>query len=132
MANVFRTSLRVRFSEIDLYGHVHHAEYLKYLEWARMEHLKQEGLSFVDLMDKGFYVVVVNANLDFVSPAMYDEELVVSGYVNEVGTTSLSMIQEIEERETGRSVLRAEFTFVFLNRDREKVPVPKHLLEALL
>jgi len=132
MANVFRTSLRVRFSEIDLYGHVHHAEYLKYLEWARMEHLKQEDLSFVDLMDKGFYVVVVNANLDFVSPAMYDEELVVSGYVNEVGTTSLSMIQEIEERETGRSVLRAEFTFVFLNRDREKVPVPKHLLEALL
>jgi YbgC/YbaW family acyl-CoA thioester hydrolase len=132
MAKTFKASLRVRFSELDLYGHVHHAEYLRYLEWARMEYLKQAGVSFVELMEKGIFVVVVNADLNFNSPARYDEELIISGVIKEIGTTSLTMMQRIEERRTKRNILEAQFTFVFLGKDRRKIPVPEDLLRFSL
>ncbi|UCE19079.1 MAG: acyl-CoA thioesterase [Gemmatimonadota bacterium] len=128
MAKTYKASLRVRFSELDLYGHVHHAEYLRYLEWARMEYLKQAGVSFVELMGKDIYIVVVNAVLNFNSPARYDEELIISGVIEEIGTTSLTMKQRIEERKTKRNILEAQFTFVFLNKERKKIPVPKRIL----
>ena len=132
MARIFKASLRVRFSELDPYGHVHHAEYLKYLEWARMEYLRQAGMTFAGLMDRGIYVVVVHADIDFTSPAVYDEELVITGYIEEVGTTSLTMVQRIEEKNTKRKIVEARFTFVFLDRERQKIPVPEDLIRLLL
>ena len=132
MSKTYTASLHVRFCDLDLYGHVHHAEYLRYLEWARMEYLKQAGVSFVELMDKGIFIVVVQANITFNNPARYDDELVISGTVKEVGTTSLTMAQRIEERQTGRNIVDAQFTFVFLNKEREKIPVPLDLLQHFL
>lgn len=132
MAKIFETSLRVRFSELDLYGHVHHAEILKYYEWARMEYLKQSGISFLELMDQGIYIVIVNAKVDFHSPAHFDEVLVISGFVKEIGNTSLTMIQKIEEKTTKRNIAEAQFTFVFLDRDRQKIPVPRDALRSFL
>jgi acyl-CoA thioester hydrolase len=130
MAKVYQASLRVRFSDLDLYGHVHHAEILKYFEWARMEYLKQAGISFVGLMESGIYLVIVSTKVNFHSPAFFDEELVITGLVKEIGTTSVTMIQEIEEKRTKRGIADAQFTFVFLNQDRKKIPVPKDLLKT--
>jgi len=132
MAKIFKTSLRVRFSELDLYGHVHHAEILKYYEWARMEYLRQSGLSFLELMDQGIYIVIVNAKVDFHSPAYFDEVLVISGFIEEIANTSLTMIQKIEEKTTQRSIAEAQFTFVCLDRDRQKIPVPRDALRSFL
>ncbi len=128
MGKIYTASLQVRFCEVDLYGHAHHAEIVRYLEWARMEYLKQAGISFCDLMDNNLFIVVVNANLDFRSPAYYDEELVISGHVQEIGTTSFRVDQVIEETKTRRTIVEARFTFVCLDQNRQKIPVPRDIL----
>jgi len=132
MAKTFTTSLRVRFSDLDLYGHVHHAELLKHMEWARMEYLKQAGVPLTHLMENGIYIVIVNATVDFLSPSYYDEELIISGSVQSIGTTSLTMIQTVDEKQTGRSVAGARFTFVFLDEKRRKMAVPEDKLGSFL
>ena len=128
MAKKYSATLQVRFCEIDLYGHAHHAEIVRYLEWARMEYLKQAGISFRDLMDKNIFIVVVNANLDFRNPAYYDEELVIWGHIQDIGTTSFAVTQSIEEKRTGRTIVEARFIFVCLDQNRQKIPVPRDIL----
>ena len=130
MSKHYQASLRVRFSELDLYGHVHHAELFKYFEWARMEYLKLAGLSFTGLMESGIYIVIVSAQISFSSPAFYDEELAISGTVSHIGRTSFTMTQKIEEKTSRRTIAEGEFTFVCLNQARQKISVPRDVLGA--
>ena len=132
MAKIFTTSARVRFSDLDPYGHVHHAEMFTYFEWARMEYLKQSGISFSKLMKQGIFIVIVNATVNFHSPAYFDEDLVISGFIKKIGNTSLTMIQSIEEKNSKRHIAEAQFTFVCLDGDRRKIPVPRDVLKSFL
>jgi acyl-CoA thioester hydrolase len=48
------TAIRVRYAETDRMGLLHHAQYLVYLEQARTEVLRSQGLTYRDLEDQGF------------------------------------------------------------------------------
>ena len=52
------TTIRVRYAETDRMGLLHHANYLVYFEQARTELLRSFGLSYRDLEDKGYLLVM--------------------------------------------------------------------------
>jgi acyl-CoA thioester hydrolase/thioesterase-3 len=56
-----RFSLKVRHYEVDEYGHVNHANYVHYLETARVEALEAVGLSLREMRRQG--VIAVAADL---------------------------------------------------------------------
>jgi acyl-CoA thioester hydrolase len=64
------TEIRVRFHELDPYGHVNHGVYLNYFETARIDVLDHLGIGLEVLRDRGLHLVVVEANLRFRAPAM--------------------------------------------------------------
>lgn len=45
---IFAHQIRVRFSETDAMGIVHHSRYLPYLEETRVEYLRSIGQSYAD------------------------------------------------------------------------------------
>ena len=75
-----RTTIRVRFHELDPYGHVNHAVYLSYFEQARVDLLEHIGYGLDRLTELGYHIVVVEAHVRFRAPA-------VAGDVLEVATT---------------------------------------------
>ncbi len=66
---------RVRYAETDQMGFVHHANYLVYFEMGRVELLRARGLSYRDLEEAGYLLVVVKARIRYVKPARYDDLL---------------------------------------------------------
>ena len=52
--------LKVRFNELDPYGHVNHAQYISYFEHGRTEALEEIGLGLHAMADKGVQVVVMD------------------------------------------------------------------------
>ena len=71
------TQIRVRYAETDRMGLLHHANYLVYFEQARTELLRQQGLTYRDMEDQGFFLVITNVEVKFKSPARYDDVLTI-------------------------------------------------------
>lgn len=78
--------IRVRFSETDAMGVVHHAAYLPYLEEARVEYLRSLGHPYTELRDHGTEFAVVEAAVRYLRPLHFDDEVDV--HLALVGTTA--------------------------------------------
>jgi len=74
---VHSCSIRVRSYECDAYGHVNNAIYLHYLELARHEYLRDNGVSIADLRQAGYGLVVAKISIEYRRPAVPDDLLTV-------------------------------------------------------
>src|SRR5580698_687778 len=68
-------TIRVRYAETDRMGLLHHANHLVYFEQGRTELLRSMGLSYRDLEDKGYLLVLTRLQVRYRSPARYDDLL---------------------------------------------------------
>ncbi|TWT90604.1 Acyl-CoA thioester hydrolase YbgC [Pseudobythopirellula maris] len=67
--------LEVRYYETDGQGVVHHSNYFRYFELARVELLKQVGHDYADLERDGYMLVVSKIDCRYRSPARYGDLL---------------------------------------------------------
>ena len=67
--------IRVRYAETDRMGFLHHAQYFVYFETGRVELLRQQGHSYKEIEDQGFFLVVVKLECRYRKPAHYDDLL---------------------------------------------------------
>lgn len=105
--------LRVRYHECDGQGIVFNAHYLAYVDMCSFEAEKALFGSHEEFLAHGADVVVAEANLKFRSPARYDDDLVVTQYLNHLGTTSLIFDFEIHRAET--LIAAATIRYVFID-----------------
>ncbi len=82
--NVTVTTWRVRvcYVDTDQAGVMHHGTYFRYLEAARVEHLRERGLDYKRFeMDNKFALPVVEANIRYKIPARFDDELAIHTWI---------------------------------------------------
>src|SRR5262249_44126539 len=70
-------TVRVRYAETDRMGLGHHANYLVYFEAARTELLRSQGLTYRDMEDQGFLLVLTRVEVRYKGPALYDDLLTI-------------------------------------------------------
>ena len=58
-----RTTLRVRFSEVDSMEVVWHGEYVRYMEDGREAFGRQYGIGYTDIRDAGYVVPIVELDV---------------------------------------------------------------------
>lgn len=114
--------LRVRYHECDGQGIVFNAHYLAYVDMCAFEAEKALFGSHEEFLAHRTDVVVAEANLKFRAPARYDEELVVSQYLNHLGTTSLIFDFEIHRGET--LIAAATLRYVFIDPETLRPSAP--------
>ncbi|MEV4146987.1 thioesterase family protein [Amycolatopsis sp. NPDC049691] len=114
--------LRVRYHECDGQGIVFNAHYLAYVDMCSFEAEKALFGSHEEFLAHRTDVVVAEANLKFRAPARYDDELVVSQYLNHLGTTSLIFDFEIHRGET--LIAAATLRYVFIDPETLRPAAP--------
>jgi acyl-CoA thioester hydrolase len=67
--------IRVRYSETDAMGYLHHAHYLEYFEMGRTELLRAQGGNYREMEEQGLFMVVVRVECRYHAPARYDDVL---------------------------------------------------------
>ena len=75
MSHVF--PIRVYYEDTDLAGIVYYANYLKFIERARSEWVRALGIDQVQMKAEGLVFAVRRVEADYLTPAHYDDELVV-------------------------------------------------------
>lgn len=116
-------TLRVYYEDTDLAGIVYYANYLKYIERARSEWLRDLGVDQAGLKaDQGVVFAVRRIEADYLKPARYDDLLTVtSGFVEHSGAR-LVLSQSVLRGEA--TLFAALVTLVCLDRDGRARRVP--------
>lgn len=92
---IFSMQVRVYYEDTDFGGVVYYANYLKYMERARTEFLRGLGCDQSELLTRERrQFVVKSANIDFVSPARFDDVLSVTAEVKKIRRASLHFTQQ--------------------------------------
>ncbi len=81
---MFRYSRRVQFYETDAQGVVHHSNYFRYLEEARGEFLRSEGLPYSSMRKRGYEVVLLKAECEYKKALRYDDTFLIELEVGEI------------------------------------------------
>ncbi len=79
-ATPITTRHRVAFYETDGMGIVHHANYLRFCENARIVWLETHDKSYPEWLAMGLHFAVTHAELDFRLPARFDDDLEITTY----------------------------------------------------
>ncbi len=69
------TLQRVGVAETDMMGIVHHANYVTYFERGRLEYMRRRGMSYKDMVGRGFHMPVVELAVRYRKPAFFDDLL---------------------------------------------------------
>ena len=126
-----RLTLKVRHYEVDLYGHVNHANYVHYLEAARVEALEAVGLALPEIRRQGYLIVAVDLAVKYHAPAYAGETLEILTRVREIRGARSIWAQEIREVRSRRLTVTAEVTGAFMLDNGRPVRVPRDFAEKL-
>jgi acyl-CoA thioester hydrolase len=75
MAAEHEIQIRVRYSETDAMGFLHHGNYFSLFEMGRTELLRARGGNYRRMEEEGLFMVVVSIECKYRKPARYDDVL---------------------------------------------------------
>lgn len=121
MSQPFVWQLRVYWEDTDAGGVVYHSRYLNFFERARTEWLRSRGIEQSRLArDEKLVFAIRRMEVDFLLPAVLDDELDVSVHSVSAGRTRLEFSQEMTRRSDGRILSRAQVRAACLDADSFK------------
>lgn len=110
--------VHVRFSDVDVYGHVNNVKYFEYYQEARLAFLMSLGR---DAGEKGFSLVVARLDVDYKRPILFrPEPYLVESWVTRVGRSSFDIHSEIRDGETVLSRAQAAMVTFDLEEQRSR------------
>jgi len=127
----FSTNIRVRYGETDQMGVVYHGNYASYFEIARTEWLRNLGVTYKELENKGIMLPVISLFFNFIKSAKYDDVLTIIVILKKKPLVKIEFDYEIynqkkEKISTGNSVL------AFMDMKTNKpLRCPDYILEKL-
>lgn len=123
--------LRVRFAETDQMGVAHHAAYAVWLEAARVEWLRDLGLSYRELDTQGVSLAVTGLDVRYRRAVRFDDRLQIEVALEEARSRRLRFGYRIVRIADG--ALAAEATTVHVPTDRSgaAMRLPSPWLDAI-
>lgn len=111
MKIISETPVEIRFSDIDMAGHVHNSRYLCYFEHARIDFMRHIVSDNWEWQEKG--IVLGRNEIDYVTPVYLHDKIIVKTQCDHIGSKSFTLAYElfkvVAEQEIlctkGRSIL---------------------------
>jgi len=125
------TKLRVRYGETDKMGFAYYGNYATYYEVARVEALRDIGLSYREMEDNGIMLPVVSFSIDYFKPAYYDDLLTIKTTVAHLPSSKIKFEYECFN-EQGVLLNKGQTVLVFVDVKTEKAwKAPEYLIEKM-
>ena len=85
----------IRYYETDQMGFVHHSNYLRYFELARIEWISSLGFSYQKMEEKGFLMPVIHADINFKKPLTFGKSFRVKIKSNNIPKVRFELKYEV-------------------------------------
>ncbi len=128
---ISETTIRVRYGETDQMGYVYYGFYAMYYEVARVESLRQLGLTYKAIEAQGIIMPVLENKSKFFLPARYDELLRIVCTLREKPGIRIRFEYEIYNEEN-KLIHQGETLLVFVDKITSKPCRPPQEMEKVL
>jgi acyl-CoA thioester hydrolase len=124
--------LRVRYSETDQMGTFYNSRALEWFECGRTELMRNRlRMSYTVLEEKGVFLPLVEAHLEFQGGARYDDLLRITSAVELQGRAKLRFDVEITHSGTGKPVVRGYTVHAFTDTRGKPIRPPEWFVAML-
>jgi acyl-CoA thioester hydrolase len=121
-----RHEIRVIFGDTDQMGVVYYANYLVWMEVARVEYCKAAGFSYQEMeREDGIFLAVTEAHCRYLYPARFDQEVMIETSLADAHPRMVTFTYDIRLAEDGRKLATGETTHVFCGRDLRPARLPE-------
>ena len=111
--------IKVRYYETDQMGIVHHSNYLKFFEFARIEWLEKLNTPYHEIEKNKIILPVVNCEIKFLKPLVFGDTFKVIVQCTKKPTSSIEFSYKILNN-SGEKTTEGKTLIAFLNSDSMK------------
>ena len=127
----FSTKIRVRYAETDQMGFCYYGNYASYFEVARVEALRERGISYKELEKIGILLPVKKFEITYHQPALYDDLLDIRTQIVQLEGVRIAFEYQTFN-EAGVLLNEAYTLLIFVSANSHKpLPIPEQMLNLL-
>ena len=125
------TEYRIRYAETDKMGYCYYGNYPTFLEVGRVELFRALGISYKSLEENGVLLPVLDLNIKYLAPALYDDLIRVDTSLIRLDGVRLFFDYSIYN-ETDILLVKASTTLVFVDdKNRKPIAPPQNFVSLI-
>lgn len=118
---------RVSYGETDTMGVLYYAEYLHLFERGRSEFIRERGMSYREVEERGIMLPVRKVSCRYRSPARYDDLIRLRIGISEWKKVSITFTYQLFDEEKNTLMATGMTQHACVNKAGRPVPVPDWL-----
>ena len=128
---------KVQYYETDMMGIAHHANYLHWMEEARIDFMEQIGYSYAEMEGQGVYSPVRSLNMEYLHPCTFNDTVLISVSIAAFNGARLILRYEMKKKRNGEPICTANSEHAFIDQEghllrlKRAVPELSHKIELL-
>ena len=131
MPLIHERSFRVRHYECDAYGHVNHANYLRYMQEAALDASAGAGYDMARYIEMGRSWFIRETEIDYHRPLTYGDSVIVKTWVDDFRRVRSRRAYELRHADSGEPIAKGRTDWVYLDTATQRpVTVPDEMITA--
>ncbi|WP_371380822.1 acyl-CoA thioesterase [Sporomusa aerivorans] len=122
---------KVRFVETDMMGVVHHSNYFRWFEMARVEYLRQIGILLNDMMAEDIVFPITDVECKYRASARFDDYILIEAELAEVSKVKMVFTYQIFRELDGVLLATGRTQNAFTNKQGKIIRLPDKYFEKL-
>lgn len=118
---------RIYYQDTDAGGVVYYANYLRFMEIARTEYLRECGLSIEEYAAKGILFIVAQAHIDYHTPTRYGDILQIKTKLTQLKRVSFVFEHQIFNKVKQKLAVSAQTKIACINSSGRPTPFPPEI-----
>ena len=106
---------KVNYYETDKMGIVHHSNYIRWFEEARVEYMEARGYTYSKMESEGVMIPVLYADCRYRTPARFGQTVVIHVWVEKFEGAKMDGAYEVNDKETGQLIVTGHTGHCFVD-----------------
>lgn len=112
---------RAQYYETDQMGIIHHSNYIRWFEEARLDFMEKMGLSYDKVEEMGIIIPVLSASCQYKTMVRYNDVVDIHTEITRFSGVKMTVIYRVTDHESGELRCTGETSHGFLDRDYRPV-----------
>ncbi len=131
MPHTFERTFRIRHYECDAYGHVNHANYLRFMQETAFDASAAVGYDMACYDELGVMWLIRQTGITYERPLRYDDEVIVKTWVADFRRVRSRRVYEMRHAVSGERIATAHTDWVLLDKHSQRpVTIPEEMMAA--
>jgi acyl-CoA thioester hydrolase len=126
-----RVNIRVIYADTDAMGIVYHTNYIKWFEIGRTELLRNVGIVYAEMEAQGYNLPLTEAYCNYLSPAKYDQIIVVETELEYLKRASMKFVYTIWDEDRQKALVEGYTIHACTNKTGKIVRIPSFIIDKV-